>query len=141
MKLAEVARIAGVSPATVSRAINRPELVNKDTLKKINKIIKELDYMPNPAAQALMTGKTQLVGLVVPNLQNAFIAQLVLGVEDYLIKQGYTALIFNSHENIDREKYILRTFLRRRVDGIICSYPHDSFVRDIEIPAVLIGPQ
>ena len=141
MKLAEVAKIAGVSPATVSRALNHPELVNKDTLEKIKKVIKEFDYMPNPAAQALMTGKTKLVGLIVPNLQNAFIAQLVLGVEDQLMRHGYTALICNSHESTEKEKYILRTFLQRRVDGIICAYPHDDFIKNLKHPAVLIGPQ
>lgn len=141
MKLAEVARIAGVSPATVSRALNHPEMVNKETLQKIKQVIKELDYMPNPAAQALMTGKSQLVGLIVPNLQNAFIAQLVLGVEEYLLQHGYTALICNSHESIEREKCILRTFMRRRVDGIIWTYPHDTFIKDVKLPSVLIGPQ
>ncbi|HHU31301.1 MAG: LacI family DNA-binding transcriptional regulator [Zhaonellaceae bacterium] len=141
MKLAEVAKIAGVSPATVSRALNHPELVNKDTLEKIKKVIKEFDYMPNPAAQALMTGKTKLVGLIVPNLQNAFIAQLVLGVEDQLMRHGYTALICNSHESTEKEKYILRTFLQRRVDGIICAYPHDVFIKNLKHPTVLIGPQ
>lgn len=141
MKLTEIAQIVGVSPATVSRALNHPKLVKKDTLEKILKVIEELDYTPHPAAQALMTGKTQLIGLIVPNLLNVFIAQLVLGIEDELLRHGYTALICNSHEKIEREHYILRNHLRHRVDGIIWAYPHDKSLRNVSQPLVLIGPK
>lgn len=141
MKISEVAAKAGVSPATVSRALNHPELVKQPTLDKILGVIKELDYIPHPAAQSLMTGKTYLVGLIVPNLLNSFIAQVVLGVEEELMAHGYTALICNSHEDFEREKYILRTLARRRVDGIIWVYPHNVHAVHVKCPLSLIGPE
>jgi DNA-binding LacI/PurR family transcriptional regulator len=140
MKISEVAKKAGVSPSTVSRAINHPELLKKPTLEKIEKVIKELDYTPHPAAQSLMTGKTKIIGLIVPNLLNPFIAQISVGIEEELFSSGYTTITFNSHEGFEKEKIILHTLNKRMVDGLIWAYPHEFKLDLVKGPLVVIGP-
>ena len=140
MKISEVASRAGVSTATVSRVLNHPDMVNKETLERILRLVKELDYTPNPVAQTLMTGKTSVAGLIVPNLLNPFIAQFVLGVEELLMGVGYTALICNTHEDMDRERFILKTLAKRAVDGFIWAYPHHFTPELVKNPLVVVGP-
>jgi len=77
-----VAEKAGVSLGTVSNAINRPEILAPETLKRVRKAIDELKFIPNASAQTLRAGKTRILGLVVPDISNPFFTDLAKGVND-----------------------------------------------------------
>lgn len=139
-----IAEQAGVSVATVSRALNRPEMVRPATREKILALVKDLGYKPNPLAQGLVTGRTGQIALVVPTLNNSFFGQLVEGCQKFLIPQGYNLVIFSSQEYTEKELTILRNLDQRRLDGLILSgsgfFPDDyqPILEQIRIPAVLI---
>lgn len=78
-----VASLAGVSPSTVSRALNSPELVNAETRRRVLECAERLGYQPNRAAQSLVLGRTRNVGLIVPDIANPFFAPFIKGVEAY----------------------------------------------------------
>jgi LacI family transcriptional regulator/LacI family repressor for deo operon, udp, cdd, tsx, nupC, and nupG len=119
--LQEVARAAGVSISTVSRAISRPDMVNADTRERVDSAVRELGYRPSRVARRLRVarGLSDLVGLVIPDLQNPFFADLARGVEDVAARYGYTVLIGNSDESIERETRYLNAMMAEAVDGII----------------------
>ena len=120
-KLQEVARRAGVSPSTVSRAISRPGLVNPETRERVQAAVRALDYQPSRVARRLRLthGFSYLVGLVIPDLQNPFFADLARGVEDVAEQHGYTVLIGNADEDVDKEARYLNAMRAEAVDGVI----------------------
>jgi DNA-binding LacI/PurR family transcriptional regulator len=119
--LQEVARAAGVSISTVSRAITRPDMVNADTRERVEAAVRELGYRPSRVARRLRVaqGLSDLVGLVIPDLQNPFFADLARGVEDVAARYGYTVLIGNSDESVEKETRYLNAMMAEAVDGII----------------------
>jgi DNA-binding LacI/PurR family transcriptional regulator len=119
--LQEVARAAGVSPSTVSRAISRPDMVNAETRKRVEAAVRALGYRPSRVARRLRLthGYSDLVGLVIPDLQNPFFADLARGVEDVAARHGYTVLIGNSDESVEKETRYLNAMRAEAVDGII----------------------
>ncbi|KUO49415.1 MAG: hypothetical protein APF76_08570 [Desulfitibacter sp. BRH_c19] len=130
LKISDVAKIAGVSSSTVSRALTRPDLVKVQTRKKILELVKELSYTPNPFAQGLTTGKTNMIALITPNLNNTFFAQLAEGCEEAMRKNGYHLVIGNSFNDSQVELELITTFIKRMVDGIIMA--GSLTVKDIE---------
>ncbi|MGI9861446.1 LacI family DNA-binding transcriptional regulator [Moorella naiadis] len=139
-----IAEQAGVSVATVSRALSRPEMVRPATREKILALVEDLGYKPNPLARGLVTGRTGQIALVVPTLNNPFFAQLVEGCQKFLIPRGYNLIIFSSQEYREKELAILRNLDQRRLDGLILSgsgfFPDDyhPILAQIRMPAVLI---
>ena len=119
--LQEVARRAGVSTSTVSRAISRPDMVNDATRARVEAAARELGYRPSRVARRLRVtnGYSDLVGLVIPDLQNPFFADLARGVEDAAAGHGYTVLIGNSDEDVEKESRYLNAMQAEAVDGII----------------------
>ena len=103
--LRDVARVAGVHPGTVSRALN-PEtraLVNERTAQRVLEAAKELGYRPNPIARGLRTNRSNTIGVLVPDLMNPLFAAVVRGIEDGLRDGGYTPLIANTDNDAERE--------------------------------------
>jgi LacI family transcriptional regulator len=120
--LSDVAKIAGVTIMTVSRAVNNKPGVSEELRKKIMDIADEIDYQPNQIARGLATRRTKTVGLVVPDNTNPFFAQIARGVEDYAYQSGYNIFLINTAEDPDREKNALNSLLGKGVDGLIlCS--------------------
>ena len=120
-KLHDVAELAGVSPSTVSRAINRPEMVDEETRDRVLEAVRRLDYRPSRVARRLRVerGSSGLLGLVIPDLQNPFFADLARGVEDAAQRHGYTVLIGNADEDLDKERRYLEVMRAESVDGVI----------------------
>ncbi len=120
-KLQDVAELAGVSASTVSRVINEPEKVNDRTRARVQEAIRTLRYRPSRVARRLRVerGLSNLVGLIIPDLQNPFFADLARGVEDVAQRHGYTVLIGNSDENLDKESRYLEVMHAESVDGVI----------------------
>lgn len=140
--LRQVAHEAGVSVATASRAFTKPDLVGERTRERILDIAARLDYAPNLAARALNTGRTQSVGIVVPDLMNPFYPSIVTGARRRASALGYSLLIADSEEDPAAELPILEE-MARKVDGILlCSsrMGADSLARAQELgPLVLLN--
>lgn len=117
MNIKEIARLANVSVATVSRCINQPEKVASDTREVINAIIEQQGYSPNPSAQSLSTGMTKTVACVMPDLRNEFFIQLVEGCQAVLDKAGYRMLIYTTEKRSD----FWNKFDERIIDGLVIS--------------------
>ncbi|HOQ01405.1 MAG TPA: LacI family DNA-binding transcriptional regulator [Acetivibrio clariflavus] len=120
--IADIARMANVSKATVSRVINnKPEGVSKETRENILRIIKESGFQPSMVARGLVTKKTKSIGLIITDIANSFYPLLVRGVEDYANKYGYSLFLCNSDNNPEKEKGYINAFIEKSVDGVILS--------------------
>ena len=115
----DVARKAGVSPATVSRVAGNYGYASKSVRQKVLAAIRELGYRPNSVARSMVTKSTHTLGLVVTDITNPFFAHLMRSVEDVTWEAGYTLFLANTDENIQREEAIIQTILERQVDGLI----------------------
>jgi len=119
--LKEVAEKADVSISTVSRVINGNENVNPDTRERVQKTMRTMGYKPSRVAQRLRTtkGRSKLLGLIIPDIQNAFYSNIVRGVEDVAYRHNYAVILCNSDEDSDKEKFYLEVLRSESVDGII----------------------
>lgn len=115
----DVARIAGVSIKTVSRVINGDAPVTEDTRKRVLAAIASVEYRPNAVARSLVTGRSQVVGLIVADVTNPFFPALVRGVEDAAGQHDQLVVVCNTDEDPDRELQYLDMLQRNQVDGII----------------------
>lgn len=121
--LRDVARLAGVHPGTVSRALNPQTrgLVNERTARRVLDAAQELGYRPNPIARGLRTNRSNTIGVLVPDLLNPLFAAVVRGIEDGLREAGYTPLIANTDNDADRERVAYEAMSARQVDGFIAA--------------------
>ena len=121
--LRDVARVAGVHPATVSRALNEETraLVNEETARRVLSAAEELGYQPNPIARGLKTNRSYTIGVLIPDLTNPLFPPILRGIEDRLETAGYTPLIANTDNDPERELLDSQTMRARQVDGIIAA--------------------
>jgi LacI family transcriptional regulator len=121
--LRDVAKAAGVHPATASRALNAEtrSLVNAATAERVVRAAEELGYHPNPIARGLKTNRSYTVGVLIPDLTNPLFPPILRGIEDRLEEEGYTPLIANTENDPERERVDWRTMRARQVDGIIAA--------------------
>ncbi|MFV0252159.1 MAG: LacI family DNA-binding transcriptional regulator [Beutenbergiaceae bacterium] len=115
----EVAKLAGVTPAVVSYVLNGNRPVSKGTRAKVLAAIDELDYRPNALARSLAMARSNTLGVLVPDSSNPFFAELATAIEDAAFDRGLIVLLGNTVDNRDRELTYVRTFLDRKVDGLI----------------------
>ncbi|MET0454557.1 MAG: LacI family DNA-binding transcriptional regulator [Mycobacterium sp.] len=117
----DVARLAEVHKATVSRALNAQtrDQVNAETLKRVKKAARQLGYVPNAMARGLRTSKSMTIGVIIPDLMNPIFPPIVRGVEYVLQAEGYTVLVANTDTHDDVEISAFESLLQRRVDGFI----------------------
>ncbi|MDR1611804.1 MAG: LacI family transcriptional regulator [Planctomycetota bacterium] len=115
----DVAKLAGVSTATVSRALNGREDVNARTRQKILKIAKDYNFRPNAAGRGLSMRKTFTIGVAIPDLRSSYFAEVILGVDEVAGERGYSTVIYNTGYIEDREREALRMVRDRRMDGMI----------------------
>lgn len=119
VKLSDVARAAGVSPATVSRAINQPELVSTTTLMRVRSAAQALGYLPDAAARTLASGRSTTIGAVVPTLDSTIFARFLQAMQVELAREGYQLLVASHEMSPQAETEAVRTLLYRGVEGII----------------------
>lgn len=136
----DVAKLAGVSVATVSRVLNDKGYVSEAARKKVEKSIKDLDYKPNEVARSLFKKQSKTIGLIVPNIMNPFFPELARAVEDMATKLGYNVILCNSDGNKEKEQSYLDVLLQKYVDGIIVSSNTLSAnqIKKLNIPVVSI---
>lgn len=139
----DVARLAGVSTATVSRVVNNDSRISKKTREKVLSCINELDYKTNNIARSLKTSKSYTVGFICPEIPNDFFMSIAKGVEDELRKQGYSMIICNSNESIEEEKERIKLMSSKCVDGVIIipvsdEGAHFNQIKEMDLPVVLV---
>nr|MBC7245349.1 LacI family DNA-binding transcriptional regulator [Chloroflexota bacterium] len=133
--MTDVARQAGVSVMTVSRAINRKPDVSPATRQRVLEIAERLGYRPDSIARGLATKHTGTIGLVVPDVANPFFSEVARGAEHVAYAEGYNVFLCNTDEDLAREVAVLRSLEEKRVDGIVlCS----SRLEDAELRAALV---
>lgn len=115
----QVAQMAGVSTATVSRVLSKPELVRFETRKAVMAAVLQLDYQPDAAARALASGRTHTVGYVIPTLDHAIFARSTQAMQSSLSKAGYQLLVASHEYNPDTEFDVVRTLQQRGVDALV----------------------
>lgn len=115
----EVAARAGVSVATVSYALNRPERVTPELRLRVEQAVRALGYRPDGTARALRTGRSQLISLIIPDVANHFYAQLARGVHDVLKPRGFHVTVGSTDADPEEEDYFLRAISLHRAAGAI----------------------
>ena len=134
VSIKDIARAAGVSHSTVSRALADSPLVKEETKQRICRLAREMGYSPSAIARGLVTKRTQTIGLVVTTIADPFVAEIVRGVEETALDRGYNILLCNSNAQPQRELAAVSTLREKRVDGIIVSA---SRVGDLYLPMLL----
>ena len=115
----EVARAAGVSLATVSRALAQPDLVAAETRARVLEVVDRLGYAPNSTAASLRTTRTRKIIVTVPDLSNPFFSRVIQGVEEAAGENGYTVLLGDTRNSEEREEQYAAMLWRREADGFI----------------------
>ena len=134
--ISDVAKLAGVSTATVSHTINNTRYVSSETKEKVYQAIAELGYTPDASARSFRTGKKKTIGFIVPDISNKFFATMIESVENDLSSRGYHLIIANTKEDMDREETNIRLLTAGLVDGLLIASTMDDFQRfDQLIPA------
>ncbi|MCA2213153.1 LacI family DNA-binding transcriptional regulator [Jidongwangia harbinensis] len=121
----DVARLAGVSPATVCRALSTPERVKTETRERVRRAVDDLGYSPNRAARGLITGRTGNIGLVVPDLANPFFPGVVKGIQARAREADYSVFVADTDEDPSAEASLVRS-LGKQVDGLVLCSPRMS---------------
>jgi LacI family transcriptional regulator len=120
--ISQVAKAAGVSRATVSRTFTRPELLSAETIKRVRAAAEKLDYVPNPVARALSTGRAGNIALIVPDIANPFFPPLIRAAQALADQVGYAVFLGDSDEQPEREDVLL-TKMAAQVEGFILASP------------------
>ncbi|QEK10987.1 LacI family transcriptional regulator [Crassaminicella thermophila] len=140
----DIARIAGVSTATVSKVMNRKdEHISQATREKILKIMQEYNYIPNTAARSLVTKKTKTIGLVIPDIRNPFFPELARGAEDKAHEEGYNIMFCNTDDDAEKEEKYVSMLIEKMVDGIIFTASSKrssgfNYLKNNRVPIILV---
>ena len=142
----DIARAAGVSHTTVSRALRESPLISMGTRERIRRLAQDMGYTPNAIAQSLQTRRTSTIGLVVTSIDDPFLSDVVKGVEEVARVGGFSVILSATHNDPDQEMAIVETFHRRRVDGILVASSritskYRKRLGNIRVPTVLINSQ
>ena len=120
--IVDVAKIAGVTPTTVSRVINNRGYISEKTRNKVFEAMRELNYQPNEIARSLTKKKTNTIGIIVPHISHPYFSKLISNLENQASKKGYKIMLCNSKEEAEKEQEYLDMFKSNRVAGIVlCS--------------------
>jgi len=141
--LKDIARDLGVSVITVSKALRNHSDISDQTKARVLKRVQEVNYRPNLAARALVTGRTNMIGFVIPDLLNSFFSEVVRGVAVALRNTGYTLVVTSSEQDPKLERQAVEQFITRRVDMLLIASTHwtvEMFrrIEEAGIPYILI---
>ena len=146
MDINEIARLAGVSRATVSRYLNNG-YVSQEKRRLISRVIQETGYVPSQSAQQLRTGKTSLVGIIIPKVYSQSVSRMLAGITEEYVGTSYHTLLSNTNNDPAEEIRCLRVLAERpRVDGIILiatviTADHLDALKTLSSPVVILGQQ
>lgn len=117
----DIAKKLNISASTVSRALNNYQYVNPETRQKVQEMADQLDYQPDSLAQSLQKQRSNIIGVVVPQVKHVFFASVVCGITDIAYRAGYTVMICQSNEDYKQEVINIQTLMRQRVAGFLIS--------------------
>ncbi len=143
MNINEIAKLAGVSRAAVSRYLNNG-YVSDEKKERIKEVIEKTGYKPSIQAQRLRTKKTGMIGVVLPKINSESISRMVAGISQVLSEKGYQLLLANTNNNTDEELNYLNLFQENYVDGIlffatIVTQKHRQLLDNLKVPVVVLG--
>jgi len=146
VSIKDVARVAGVSHSTVSRALAHSPLIPVKTRRRIERVAQKLGYTPNAIARGLVTQRTHAVGVIVTSIADPFVAEIVRGIEHTAGAQGYRVVLAMSHNDPEREVNAVKALREWRVDAVIVASSrvgalYQPLLKDIGAPIVLINNQ
>lgn len=141
--MADVARSAGVSVATVSHVLNGTRPVLPHTRQAVLDAVDELGYTPNTLARSLVTSRTRSIGLAVSAISNPYFTEILQGVEASALEHGYSLLIADPHDDPEHERKVVQLLHERRVDGMIVAPSADprelvSYLGRHQVPTVFL---
>lgn len=142
--LKDVAKVAGVSYATVSRAVSGSPEIGEATRRRVLDICREMGYTPNSVARSMVMKRTNIIGLIVASINNPFMSEMTAHLEIYARERGYNLMVCNSSYDHDLEKQVFSLLVSRKVDGIIMiPVGHESYESisnlTAQIPTVFIS--
>ncbi len=140
----DVAKLAGVSISTVSRVINDSKPVTEEVKQRVLEVIKETGYVPNPLARSLVTKKSKLIGVIVPEVSDSFVNEILNGIEAVAKMYDYDILLVNTYSDKEQEIDSIRLLKTKQVEGIvmlswILDEDHVNYMKESGIPAVYIS--
>ncbi|MGL4797153.1 MAG: LacI family DNA-binding transcriptional regulator [Paraclostridium sp.] len=140
----DVAKKAGVSISTVSRVINDSKPVTDEVKQKVLDVIKETGYVPNPLARSLVTKKSQLIGVIVPEVSDSFVSELLNGIEEVAKMYDYDILLANTYSDKEQELKSINLLRAKQVEGIVMmswkvDEEHLEYIQNCGIPAVYVS--
>jgi DNA-binding LacI/PurR family transcriptional regulator len=146
VSIKDIARLAGVSHSTVSRALHKSPLIPPETARRIQRIAQEQGYTASAVARSLVTRRTQAIGVVVTSIADPFNGDLVDGIEEVANERGYSVILATSQANPERELAVVRSCQERRVDGILVASSrvgalYVPILSELDVPIVLINNQ
>jgi len=128
----DIAKLCGVSIATVSRVINdKSEGVSEKTILRIRKVIADMDYHPNSVARSMVTKRSHTIGLVLPDVRNPFFSELARGVEDICNASSYGCFLCNTDGSMEKENEYIRLLRGRVVDGLLFTTQNDREFNEV----------
>ena len=136
----DVAKIAKVSPATVSRVMNGTAKVDEEKKQRVLEAIKETGFVPNEVARSLFKKSAKLIGLILPSIENPFFAQLAGAIERKADKHGYRLVLCNTGSSVEKEKSALQMLISMNADGIILTTSNDEireYTEKCNIPVIV----
>jgi DNA-binding LacI/PurR family transcriptional regulator len=126
----DIALKLNISPSTVSRALgNHPDISDK-TKELVNSLAKELDYHPDSIALSLKQRRTNLIGVIVPEIKNIFFSAAISGIEEIAYQAGFTIIVAQSNESYDRETLNIRALISNRIAGLLISISRNTTLGD-----------
>ncbi|QTD38403.1 LacI family DNA-binding transcriptional regulator [Polaribacter batillariae] len=122
----DIANVLNISAAAVSKALHNDSRISDKTKKAVKQVAKNLNYQPNHLASALRSGKSKLVGVIVPRTNSNFFSSVIQNIEEVLNKEGYNIIITQSNESFKKESDCIDALLFTQVDGIIASMANET---------------
>lgn len=137
--ISDVAKVLGVAPSTVSRALNGHADINTNTRQAILEVARQLDYQPNLLAQSLKSSATHTIGVVIPDIERPFFATCVSGIQQVAAEAGYRVMICQSKESYEMEVSNVQALIASRVDGLLICHSRETENFDHVRPASTRG--
>lgn len=137
----EVARLAGVSPSTVSRVINNTANVDEEKRRRVLDVIEQTGFKPNELARALFKQSSKIIGVIVPSIENPFFSEMVRAIEEEAFEHGYRILICDSDGNAEKEKINVQMLNQMKADGLIMmaqSEMTSQIISECQMPVVVL---
>lgn len=137
----EVAKLAGVSPATVSRVMNGTAKVDEEKKQRVESVIRETGFKPNEVARSLYKKSAHIIGVIVPNIENPFFNEMANAIENEAYNRGYRLTLCSSNDDIEKEKNNIDLLVRMNADGIILLTNEEEMfdqIKSAKIPVVVL---